>query len=163
MIYPQNKDYFVIENPRLVENPIAGWAADGYPDCTALHTMKDGIGVVTWTTTADASGWQFLHVEESDLEAVLADIEQVKLNTELKKAYDTAKADYDAGFAYTSDATHGDPYFVSRPAAFCLPAVCRLIGRFVGRGQCLADFGIVEQLLRHFLRAFLDFCKVSEP
>ncbi|MGM9694432.1 MAG: hypothetical protein ACI3YC_05435 [Alloprevotella sp.] len=111
LIYPQNKDYFVIENPRLVENPIAGWAADGYPDCTALHTMKDGIGVVTWTTTAAASGWQFLHVEESDLEAVLADIEQVKLNTELKKAYDAAKADYDAGFAYTSDASHGDPYF----------------------------------------------------
>lgn len=111
LIYPQNKDYFVIENPRLVENPIAGWAADGYPDCTALHTMKDGIGVVTWTTTAAASGWQFLHVEESDLEAVLADIEQVKLNTELKKAYDTAKAGYDAGFAYTSAASHGDSYF----------------------------------------------------
>lgn len=101
LIYPYDKDYFVIESTTLKANPVRGWAGDGYPDCTSLHQAGDYDGLVAWTPDGGASHWQFLAVPQSELDALQGQIEQAKLNDQLEALVNKAEASYEKGFAHS--------------------------------------------------------------
>lgn len=105
LIYPQNKDAFVIESTSLIKNPVKGYPNQGSPDCTALHCPGDHNNVVVWISSAEASGWTFTPIPESEIEALAGQIDQDKRNTALQSLYDQALAKYQSGFSYASAAT----------------------------------------------------------
>lgn len=89
LIYPQDKDDFVIESTTLKANPIKGWNGE---DLTALHCPADLDNVVMWTTTAEASGWVFLNVPLEQVQALEDKLAQAKLNDTLKSMLGEATA-----------------------------------------------------------------------
>lgn len=95
LIYPQDKDDFVIESTTLKANPIKGWNGE---DLTALHCPEDHNNVVMWTTTAEASGWVFLNVPLEQVKALEDKLEQDKLNKSLASLVEDAQALTTKGF-----------------------------------------------------------------
>lgn len=108
---------FVIENVDLIDDPLPGWSADGYPDCTALHCAGDWDGVVLWTTEATASHWIFTSIPQEQIDAISGEIEQGKLNEELEELYNTANDTYESAFAYRSYITSADQLFTNAQEA----------------------------------------------
>lgn len=98
LIYPQDKEDFVIESISLIKDPAVGY--DGVANLTALHCPDDHDNVVVWTADAPASGWVFLNVKEEEVKALEGQIAQDRLNKQLEKVYNQAKADYDKGCCY---------------------------------------------------------------
>lgn len=95
LIYPQDKDDFVIESTTLKANPIKGWNGE---DLTALHCPADLDNVVMWTTTAEASGWVFLNVPLEQVQALDGKLVQAKLNETLKSMLGEATALTEKGY-----------------------------------------------------------------
>lgn len=100
LIYPQDKEDFVIESTTLKENPLVGYPNEGSPLLTSLHCQKDANGVVIWTTDAPASGWVFLNANADDIERLEGLIAQDKLNKALAAELTTAETTYKKGFYY---------------------------------------------------------------
>ena len=84
--------YFNIANPKNPAN-------------FTLHTQVAGKSLVYWYATAPASLWQVITVDEADLEALYAEVQQDMRNDELKELVNTAQAAYKGARSYTSDAT----------------------------------------------------------
>lgn len=95
LIYPQDKDDFVIESTTLKASPIKGWNGE---DLTALHCPADHNNVVMWTTTAEASGWVFLNVPLEQVQALEDKLAQAKLNETLKSMLGEATALTEKGY-----------------------------------------------------------------
>ncbi len=106
-IYPQTRTTFVIESVSLIANPVEGWNG---VQCTALHQPGDHNNLVVWTTDAEASGWKFYSVPQSDIDDVYNEIENEKNVNTLSELYDEALASYKKGFSYKSNATADDDY-----------------------------------------------------
>ncbi len=105
LIYPLDKDYFVIQSTSLVEKG----GASGYKGYDCLHAQVNGHSMVIWQGTEESktgSGWKFLHVDQAKIDAVQDAIAQVKLNEELKAELVDATTDYKKGFSYTFDGNH---------------------------------------------------------
>lgn len=100
LIYPQDKEDFVIESTTLKENPLVGYPNEGSPLLTSLHCQKDANGVVIWTTNAPASGWVFLNANADDIKRLEGLIAQDKLNKALAAELTTAETTYKKGFYY---------------------------------------------------------------
>ena len=100
LIYPQDKDDFVIESVSRKEDPLVGYPNEGSPLLTALHCQKDANGVVIWTTEAPASGWVFLNANADDIKRLEGLIAQDKLNKALATELATAETTYKKGFYY---------------------------------------------------------------
>lgn len=100
LIYPQDKDDFVIESVSRKEDPLVGYPNEGSPLLTALHCQKDANGVVIWTTEAPASGWVFLNADADDIKRLEGLIAQDKLNKALATELATAETTYKKGFYY---------------------------------------------------------------
>lgn len=100
LIYPQDKEDFVIESTTLKENPLVGYPNEGSPLLTSLHCQKDANGVVIWTTDAPASGWVFLNANAEDIKRLEGLIAQDKLNKALAAELTTAETTYKKGFYY---------------------------------------------------------------
>lgn len=100
LIYPQDKDDFVIESVSRKEDPLVGYPNEGSPLLTALHCQKDANGVVIWTTEAPASGWVFLNANADDIKRLEGLIAQDKLNKALATELTTAETTYKKGFYY---------------------------------------------------------------
>lgn len=100
LIYPQDKDDFVIESVSRKEDPLVGYPNEGSPLLTALHCQKDANGVVIWTTEAPASGWVFLKANADDIKRLEGLIAQDKLNKALATELTTAETTYKKGFYY---------------------------------------------------------------
>lgn len=96
-IYPRTKNDFSIESVELREDPAEGW--DGVK-CTALHQMGDGNKIVVWSPSADASGWIFMNVSQEEVDAVMTQIDQDKINKTAESLLTEAEASYQKGFAY---------------------------------------------------------------
>ena len=105
LVYPQNKDAFIIESTSLIENPVIGYPADGSPECTALHCPGDHDALVVWDTKSPYSGWRFFNVSQEEVDAILGTIDQFKRNEDLASLVSDVKAAYKKGFTYESDAT----------------------------------------------------------
>ncbi|MGM9692450.1 MAG: discoidin domain-containing protein [Alloprevotella sp.] len=103
LIYPQNKDCFVIESVSLIADPVLDY--NGLPTCTALHCPADHDALVVWDTTSEASGWRFFNVSQEEVDAILGTIDQFKRNQELTDLVSDVKAAYKKGFTYESEAT----------------------------------------------------------
>lgn len=99
LIYPQNKDYFVIQSTYLKENPIMGWNGE---ELSCLHQAGDHDGVVAWTADAIWSGWTFLNVSQAEIDALADQIAQAQLNDDAAALLATAQASYEKGFYYTN-------------------------------------------------------------
>ena len=102
LIYPLDKDYFVIQSTSLLQKG----GASGYNGYDCLHAQVNGHSMVIWAGTEDSkqgSGWKFLHVDQSKIDAVMNLIEQAKLNEKLQAELDDATADYQNGFTYSFD------------------------------------------------------------
>lgn len=97
-IYPANKEYFLIQSASLVAKPFAS----GY-DC--LHAQVNGHAMVIWQGIEGigGSGWKFLHVDDSKVEAIEAKVAQLKLNETLQNNVDEAEASYENGIFYDFD------------------------------------------------------------
>lgn len=100
LIYPQDKEDFVIESVSRKEDPLVGYPNEGSPLLTALHCQKDANGVVIWTTDAPASGWVFLNANADDIKRLEGLIAQDKLNKALATELTTAETTYKKGFYY---------------------------------------------------------------
>lgn len=100
LIYPQDKEDFVIESVSRKEDPLVGYPNEGSPLLTALHCQKDANGVVIWTTDAPASGWVFLNANADDIKRLEGLIAQDKLNKALAAELTTAETTYKKGFYY---------------------------------------------------------------
>lgn len=100
LIYPQDKEDFVIESVSCKEDPLVGYPNEGSPLLTALHCQKDANGVVIWTTDAPASGWVFLNANADDIKRLEGLIAQDKLNKALATELTTAETTYKKGFYY---------------------------------------------------------------
>lgn len=100
LIYPQDKEDFVIESVSRKEDPLVGYPNEGSPLLTALHCQKDANGVVIWTTDAPASGWVFLNANAEDIKRLEGLIAQDKLNKALAAELTTAETTYKKGFYY---------------------------------------------------------------
>lgn len=100
LIYPQDKEDFVIESVSRKEDPLVGYPNEGSPLLTALHCQKDANGVVIWTTDAPASGWVFLNANAEDIKRLEGLIAQDKLNKALAAELATAETTYKKGFYY---------------------------------------------------------------
>lgn len=100
LIYPQDKEDFVIESVSRKEDPLVGYPNEGSPLLTALHCQKDANGVVIWTTDAPASGWVFLNANADDIKRLEGLIAQDKLNKALATELATAETTYKKGFYY---------------------------------------------------------------
>lgn len=98
LIYPYDKDYFVIQSTTLIANPVEGW--DGV-ECTSLHQPADLANLVVWNTDGTASHWQFLAVPQSEIDALQDQLEQARLNDQLQELVDEAQASYDKGFTHS--------------------------------------------------------------
>lgn len=100
LIYPQDKEDFVIESVSRKDDPLVGYPNEGSPLLTALHCQKDANGVVIWTTDAPASGWVFLNANADDIKRLEGLIAQDKLNKALATELTTAETTYKKGFYY---------------------------------------------------------------
>lgn len=100
LIYPQDKNDFVIESVKLKAEPMPGYGGQGAPQCSALHCPSDHNNVVIWTTDASASGWVFLNANADDIKKLEGLIEQDKLNKKLATELATAETTYKKGFYY---------------------------------------------------------------
>ena len=102
LIYPVNKEYFVIQSTSLIESG----GASGYKGYDCLHAQVNGHSMVIWSGALDAvsgSGWKFLKVDQAKIDAVQASIAQAKLNDELQTELDDVTTDYNNGFTYSFD------------------------------------------------------------
>lgn len=100
LIYPQDKEDFVIESVSRKEDPLVGYPNEGSPLLTSLHCQKDANGVVIWTTDAPASGWVFLNANADDIKRLEGLIAQDKLNKALAAELTKAESTYKKGFYY---------------------------------------------------------------
>lgn len=98
LIYPYDKDYFVIESTTLIQTPVEGWNG---VQCTCLHQPEDHNNLVVWSTDGEASHWQFLAVPQEEIDALETQIAQAKLNDQLEELVDEAQASYDKGFTHS--------------------------------------------------------------
>lgn len=102
LIYPLDKDYFVIQSTSLLEKG----GASGYKGYDCLHAQVNGHSMVIWAGTEaskQGSGWKFLHVDQAKIDAVQDAIAQAKLNEQLQAELDDAQTDYENGFTYSFD------------------------------------------------------------
>lgn len=98
LIYPASKDFFLIESTYLK----AHGGAWGYAGYDFIHSQENGLITVVWNNT-EGSWWQFVEVSEEDVLSVLDQVEQLKLNEELKELVSEANDQYHKGFFYSID------------------------------------------------------------
>ena len=99
LIYPFTKEYFLIQSTTLLEKPFSKGM-----DC--IHAQVNGHSTVIWQGTLDSkegSGWKFLHVDESKIDAIRESIAQVQRNEALEKELTSSKEDYANGISYKFD------------------------------------------------------------
>lgn len=103
-IMPQSDEpvgYYVRYSESNQEN-LAGYFYIANPANTSwwgLHTQVAGYSLVYWDITATGSLWQVVAVDEADLEALRAEVDQEMRNEELSELLGEAQMSYDAACA----------------------------------------------------------------
>lgn len=99
LIYPYDKNYFIIQSSTVKENNIEGW--NGVMIDGSMHQPGDHNNLVLWTVDAEASHWKFMNVPQDQIDALEKGISQAQLNEAMKELVDDAQASYDKGFSHS--------------------------------------------------------------
>ncbi len=85
----------------------------------AMHASGDYNAIVYWTADANASGWKFREIPESDIIALEEQMAQYQRNLDLQALLDEAQGSYNKGFSYTSvaeqNSNYDEPGLVTEP------------------------------------------------